>query len=141
VQIPFSFAAAILLQANLPILIGLQFLSNAFTLPPIYAADYYLGHLILNAFRSPQPIMPAVEDLSAEIEIVMDSPESDTVWAWIWDTANSCFELLVEKGAYFFGAAMIGGLVLGMALGIFLHLLYRILIHPTSLDLPKKMPK
>lgn len=50
VQIPVAFTLALLCRANLMVLVGLQFISNPVTVPPIYYIDYQIGHFILSAF-------------------------------------------------------------------------------------------
>lgn len=129
--------AALFLQANLPVLIALQFLSNAFTLPLIYAADYYLGDVILSQFYEQTTPTLSVEALTTDLENVLEKAEIHNLWAWFLDSLNSCFELLIDKGPYFFAAALIGGAVIGLILGGLLHIAYRVFMHPCAIDLAK----
>lgn len=46
-QLPTVMAIALLLKINLPIIAGLQFVSNPFTLVPIYLANYKVGSWLL----------------------------------------------------------------------------------------------
>jgi len=48
IQLFVALALAIILKANLPILAALQFISNPFTLVPIYLANYHVGNFTLN---------------------------------------------------------------------------------------------
>ncbi len=147
VQIPLALICALLCRANLPILVGLQFISNAFTLPPIYAADYYVGDLILQFFKkAPTQVInenpiEAVDTLSTEISTAIEVHPSTGAWAWIWESIQNVTEWLLSKGPYFFGAAMLGGLILGTLCGCILHVLYRSFIHPQSLDPVRKKTK
>lgn len=50
VQLPIVMGIAMLMKINLPILAGLQFVSNPFTLIPIYLANYKVGSWILGWF-------------------------------------------------------------------------------------------
>ena len=137
VQIPLSFMAALLLQANLPVLIGLQFLSNAFTLPLIYAADYYLGDVILSQFYEQKNPTLSVEALTTDLENVLEKAEIHNLWGWLLDSLNSCFELLIDKGPYFFAAALLGGVLIGLIFGGALHCAYRLFMHPRAMDVAK----
>ena len=47
VQLPTVMALAVLLKINLPILAGLQFVSNPLTLVPIYLVNYKVGSWLL----------------------------------------------------------------------------------------------
>jgi|TARA_B110000438_G_scaffold240764_1_gene239577 uncharacterized protein (DUF2062 family) len=46
-QIPIAFFLALKLRANLPILVGLQMLTNPLTAVPIYYAGYHIGRITL----------------------------------------------------------------------------------------------
>jgi uncharacterized protein (DUF2062 family) len=131
VQIPLSFLSGLLLKCNLPILIALQFLSNAFTLPPIYAADYYIGHWVLQYFMGKKEVDDfKVQELANQLEEAIELPTRDgSIWQWVIDSLNSALDLLMEKGPYYLGAASLGGLILGLLLGLILHLVYRIWVH------------
>ncbi len=50
IQLPLAVGLAFLLRANLPILFSLQFITNPFTVVPIYFACYQIGHVILTTF-------------------------------------------------------------------------------------------
>ena len=49
-QIPLALCAAIIFRANLPILAGLQLISNPLTLPFIYGLAYLTGDFFLSIF-------------------------------------------------------------------------------------------
>ena len=48
IQIPIAFCLALLLRANLPILVGLQMLSNPITIPPFWLAAHQVGSSVLS---------------------------------------------------------------------------------------------
>lgn len=136
IQIPLSLLAGIVLQCNLPLLIALQFISNAFTLPAFYAADYYIGEWVLKWIKGKKEVEDFnVQELAHQVETALSPMKEDATWLeWIIDSLNSAVDLLIEKGPYYLGAACIGGLILGTLLGLILHILYRIFIHPSRKD-------
>ncbi len=48
IQIPLAFAAALLLRANLSVMVATQFITNPFTAVPVYSATYLLGHWLID---------------------------------------------------------------------------------------------
>lgn len=46
-QIPLAFGAALLVRANLPVMIGLQLITNPLTAAPIYIFTYKVGRFLL----------------------------------------------------------------------------------------------
>jgi uncharacterized protein (DUF2062 family) len=50
IQLPLALLLAILLRANLPVLAGLQFISNPVTILPIYFSAYQIGRIFLSIF-------------------------------------------------------------------------------------------
>ena len=112
VQIPLAFGAALLLRANLPILVALQFASNAFTLVPLYLADYYVGDYILSFFNNTADVA-AAEEVAEIAEIAQKTSWTDM--------------LNVKKGLHIAAASMIGGALIGYVFGLILSLAYRYL--------------
>jgi uncharacterized protein len=49
IQLPIVMALALILKVNLPVLAGLQMISNPLTFVPIYLANYKVGSWLLNA--------------------------------------------------------------------------------------------
>ncbi|TVR52164.1 MAG: DUF2062 domain-containing protein [Puniceicoccaceae bacterium] len=47
-QVALAFFAALLFKANLPVIVGLQFISNPFTLVPVYYATYKVGNTTIH---------------------------------------------------------------------------------------------
>lgn len=50
VQFMLAFAAALLLRANVTLLMGLQMITNPLTIAPIYAFTAWVGYLLMDAF-------------------------------------------------------------------------------------------
>ena len=87
-----SLLAIFLVRANLPVLIGLQWISNPLTMGPIYYADYQIGMAMLGMF-----------DLKPEVNPIL-SPDYEWGsfrWSHLADLMDT------------FPPMMIGGLVLG----------------------------
>ncbi len=100
VQIPLAFGAAFLFRANLPIILGLQFLSTPFTVPFIYTAAYFIGDFLLSVFGSEAAIV-----------------EAGTI------ATEAGF---LQKSAYWYAAISLGGLVIGYFSGFVSSLIYRV---------------
>ncbi|MCZ6673752.1 MAG: DUF2062 domain-containing protein [Verrucomicrobia bacterium] len=89
VQLLTVMAIALILKVNLPILAGLQFISNPLTLIPIYLANYKVGSWLLESFGF-NPISQG-------------------------GSGNLLFGL---------HSTLVGGIVLGSLVGLFLYGLY-----------------
>lgn len=128
VQIPIAFALALIFRANLVILVALQFISNTFTLVPIYTLDYYVGHYILSLFGGES--VPTLEEIK---KMIISS----------WEVGfNGIFNNLdFSKGKKFicgFRDMMLGGAIIGYICGFISSLLYRLLIKRFSYSKEKK---
>ena len=108
IKLPLSFLLALVLRANLPIFIAVQFITNWFTEVPIYYVCYQIGCLALKLFHLPtDPI--SVETLRQ----VMDNFFSQN-WS--------------EKGRFLlraFGVTCLGGVILGSFFGMVFDQIYR----------------
>ncbi len=100
VQIPLAFGAAFLFRANLPIILGLQFLSTPFTVPIIYTAAYFIGDFLLSIFGS-ETAMAEVGTIATEAGIL-------------------------QKSVHWYAALSLGGLVIGYFTGFAASLIYRV---------------
>lgn len=130
VQIPIAFALALIFRANLMILVALQFISNTFTLVPIYTADYYIGHYIFSLFGSePAASLENIKGFFSEIEI--------------WETLkNLSFSQVLNAGKKSMGAfrdMMLGGAIIGYICGLISVMLYRLLVKKVSNNHIKKI--
>ena len=111
VQFPLAFGVAFLFRANLPIVLGLQFLSTPFTVPFIYTAAYFIGDFLLSIFGN----QAAIEDVGT-----------------IATEAG-----FVKKGVYWYAAISLGGLVIGYFSGFVSSLVSRVAAIRASRTLTK----
>ena len=99
-QFPLALAAAVILRSNLPIIIGLQLISNPLTIPVIYTTAYLLGDFLLGIFGDAE-----------EVAMLMDDPSQAQAFRQI---------------GYSITATMVGGMLIGYFTGFAASLAYRI---------------
>jgi uncharacterized protein (DUF2062 family) len=104
IQMLVVFFIALWFRANLPVIVALQWVSNPFTMGPIYYADYKIGMAMMELFSiapEPNPLL---------------QPDYD--WAY--------FELR-HLGALLdtFPPMMLGGLALGSFIGLVVAVAYK----------------
>ena len=104
IQMLIVFFLALWFRANLPVIVALQWVSNPFTMGPIYFADYQIGLAMMELFSiapEPNPLL---------------QPDYD--WAH--------FELR-DLGALLdtFHPMMLGGLALGSFIGLVVSVAYK----------------
>ena len=104
IQMLIVFFLALWFRANLPVIVALQWLTNPFTMGPIYFADYQIGLAMMELFSiapEPNPLL---------------QPDYD--WAH--------FELR-DLGALLdtFPPMMLGGLALGSFIGLVVAVAYK----------------
>ncbi len=104
IQMLIVFFIALWFRANLPVIVALQWVSNPFTMGPIYFADYQIGLAMMELFSiapEPNPLL---------------QPDYD--WAH--------FELR-DLGALLdtFPPMMLGGLALGSFIGLVVSVAYK----------------
>ena len=110
VQIPLAFLFALLLRANLPIFVALQFITNWLTVVPLYYICYEIGRFTLKVFDV------HVDALSMdELRLFMEHLAQHQ-WA-----ENGHFILRV------LGVTSLGGLVVGSFLGTVFDQIYKLL--------------
>ena len=100
IQVPLAFVASLILRANLPILVGLQLISNPLTIPVIYHAAYNIGDFSFGIFGDPSQM---------------------TQVTGIQENAS-----LLGQGVYRVTATMVGGIVIGLCVGLVLSVIYKI---------------
>lgn len=114
-QMPLTFLLALLMGCNLMVAAALTFITNPLTIAPLYYADYKIGGFILDTFWHPS----LMEEVPQEV-VEMISGESGTEAAittsWM------------QKFLHGWTQTAIGGLVLGLAFAIGIHLLYLLII-------------
>lgn len=117
IQTPIALGLAFLFRSNLMILVGLQFISNVFTVPPIYAADLYVGSTITSLFGSSSAVSN-IDSFGADQGI---SFGSQGLWA---------IRVFIEM--------MLGGVVIGSIVGAIAVALYKIFAARYHLRVRKK---
>lgn len=106
IQMLVVFFLAFILRANLPIIIALQWISNPFTMGPIYFADYQIGMVFLKLIGiqyNPNKIL-----------------SSDYKWSEF--TFSDLIELIDT-----FPPMLIGGSIIGISLGVIAVFLYKVM--------------
>jgi len=99
-QVPLALVAALVIRCNLPILVGLQFLSNPLTLPVIYLSAYGIGDFLLGIFGDSNS-MVAFWGIDEEKTLLMES-------------------------VYTVTATVVGGIIIGYFAGVLSSVGYRI---------------
>jgi hypothetical protein len=101
-QVPLGFVLALLLRANLPVVVALCFASNPLTMVPFFTACYVTGHWVLDLVVPGEKAFRLAEGLAA-----MTKGEFGGAW-----------EILA--------AACVGAVIVGLAAGAVLHLAWGI---------------
>jgi uncharacterized protein (DUF2062 family) len=115
IQIPLAFLFAILLRANLPILVGLQVVSNPLTVFPIWFAAYQIGRIVLSV------VGVTVDPLNREeVRIMLDN--------FIHGAWGEKFEHLSTV----FAVTSLGAIVMGIFFGFIGSFAYRIVASRTA---------
>ncbi|CAI8342002.1 MAG: Uncharacterised protein [Opitutia bacterium UBA7350] len=114
-QIPIAVMLAFFLRANLPILAGLQLITNPFTVLPIWLALYQIGRVTLGLFA-----IDTNHTGKEQIDALLHSFFSGR-WSENLDTI-----LLV------FSTTALGGLIIGIFLGTLSSTLYRFIAIRTT---------
>lgn len=115
IQIALALCLALLLRANLPILVGLQMITNPITFLPFYFAAYQVGHSVLSIVSVETPVMSR-----REIHLILNNL-ADGPW-------SSNLELLFSS----FLIMCLGGIVMGTFFGLISSFAYRIAARRTA---------
>lgn len=107
IQFGVAFFLAIVLRANVMLLVGLQLVTNPITVVPIYAACYAVGDVVLQSIWS---MIDSEAVLRASQETVVHS---------------SAVREGLQRGARFMAAASLGGVVIGYFAGFISSLIYQ----------------
>ncbi len=99
-QIPLAFVGALIFKANLPILVGLQLISNPLTVPFIYLTAFSIGDFLFSIFGD-----------TGQMAQVSGLPEDTN---------------LLKQGVYNVTVMMVGGMIIGYFAEFISSLLYRI---------------
>jgi len=115
IQIPIAFCLALLLRANLPILVGLQMLSNPLTIPPFWLAAHQVGASVLS--------IVGIETASLRMRDIKAILENFRHGEW---ASN------IEPVAAAFSIMCLGGIVMGIFFGMLSSFSYRIAANRTA---------
>lgn len=109
IQLALALALAWWLKINLPILVGLQVVSNPITVIPLWLADYQIGRTVLSVIGiEAQPLQ------RGEIRLMLDQ--------FFQGNWGGNFERLISV----FGVTSLGALVMGSFFGLIGGFAYRI---------------
>ena len=115
IQIPIALCLALLLRANLPILVGLQMLSNPLTILPFWYAAYQVGRSVLSIVNVQAPPLG-----KSDVNTIV---HNFTTGEW-----SSNIEPLLAT----FGIMCLGGIVMGIFFGLISSFSYRIAARRTA---------
>ena len=104
IQMIVVFLLALIVRANLPLIVALQWISNPLTMAPIYFADYEIGLLILEFFGV---------DYGRNKLLTAEFDWSGMEFADLWELVDT------------FPPMMAGGSVVGISLGVLAVFLYK----------------
>lgn len=107
-QIPLALVFALVLRSNLPVFVGLQLITNPFTVLPIWFALFQIGHHTLALFG-----IDALTLRRADLNSILQSIEYG-----IWNQQ-------IDRILSVFGQITLGSLIIGLSLGLILSNLYR----------------
>ncbi len=107
-QIPLALLFALVLRSNLPVFVGLQLITNPFTVLPIWFALFQIGHHTLALFG-----IDALTLRRADLNSILQSIEYG-----IWNQQ-------IDRILSVFGQITLGSLIIGLSLGLILSNLYR----------------
>jgi len=108
IQIPIALCLALFLRANLPILVGLQMLSNPLTILPFWYAAYQVGSNVLRVVGIETPQLG-----QNDVKAIVDN---FTTGEW----SNNIEPLLAT-----FSIMCLGGIVIGLFFGLISSFAYR----------------
>ena len=109
IQIPFSVGVALVLRANLPVLAGLQLISNPLTAIPMWFAGYQVGRAVLGILG-----VEVIPLASGQIQLMLDH---FTHGRWGEN---------LERLMTVFGVTSLGAIVIGVFFGLIISVTYRI---------------
>lgn len=114
-QFPLAFLLALSLRGNLPILAGLQVISNPLTVLPIWYALYQIGQQTLSIFN--------IETIRLSKDTIALFIQNFTSGEW-----GDNFESLITV----FGITSLGALIVGTFFGVISSFIYRIIANRMS---------
>lgn len=115
IQFALAVVLALLFRANLPLLAGIQMISNPVTVLPLWYAVYQIGRVFLGVFNIETPFLGR-----AQVRLLMEN-----IQAGNW---GSNFERL----AVIFGVTTLGAVILGIFSGFVAANIYRVIASRTA---------
>jgi hypothetical protein len=115
IQIPLAFLLALLLRANLPILAGLQIVSNPITVLPIWFAAYQIGRHFLSVIG-----VDVIRLGRDEVQLMLDN---FTHGRW----GDNLEPIMVV-----FVVTCLGAIIMGIFFGLITSFIYRIVAIRTA---------
>ena len=106
IQMIVVFLLALIVRANLPLIVALQWISNPLTMAPIYFADYEIGLLILELFGV---------DYGRNKLLTAEFDWAGMEFADLWELVDT------------FPPMMVGGSVVGISLAVLAVFLYKVM--------------
>tara|TARA_B100001248_G_scaffold261923_1_gene254999 strand:+ start:25724 stop:26407 length:684 start_codon:yes stop_codon:yes gene_type:complete len=116
IQILVAFIASFVFRANVMIMVALQFITNPFTIGPIYGAAYYLGNFLLSGLPSYTPTF--VDSTTIDTETVLTLGQTGMKW----------LKVFFHK----FWVTSVGGMVIGYFFAFICSIIYRIVARKAS---------
>ncbi|MGB0257507.1 MAG: DUF2062 domain-containing protein [Coraliomargarita sp.] len=115
IQLPLAFLFALIFRANLPILAGLQMVTNPFTALPIYFSLYQVGRNCVNLAG-----IDALPLTRADVSRIIDNFNSGE-----WGSN-------IDRMLTVFGLTSLGAIIIGIFFGVILSFTYRIAAKRTA---------
>lgn len=115
IQIPLAFLLAVRLRANLPILAGLQIVSNPITVIPIWYAGYQIGRSFLSV-----------------LGVQIDSLHRDQVQQMLENLIHGSWGEKFHQLMIVFGVTNLGAIIMGIFFGLIASFIYRIVAIRTA---------
>lgn len=115
IQVPTAIILALLLRANLPIIVGLQVISNPLTVLPIWFAAYQIGRIILSV-----------------IGINVDPLNREEVRLLLDNFIHAAWGAKLNILATVYSVTSLGAIVMGIFFGLIASFTYRIVANRTA---------
>lgn len=106
IQIPLAFLCALVFRGNLMILAALQFITNPFTIVPVYAFTYKVGDWIIGLFAAEPMTANELSEIAEE-------------------TGKTIASGALHSGMMFFLKLCVGGVIVGYITALIISLVYQ----------------
>jgi uncharacterized protein len=122
VQIPVAFVLAIIFRSNVMLLVGLQFITNPFTAWFIYPATYQVGRTVIEAtgFGSSIEVSPSDHAYLSPEALASYEPDDGN-----HEHLPHVRHRWTQRLGTAINALVLGGVIVGSALGLVLDLIWR----------------